>query len=52
MPIVRIDKGPEFSCGADDTILRAGLRAGLGFPYECNAGSCGVTERSIFRVEY
>ena len=30
-----------FDCGGDDTILRAGLRAGLGLPYECNVGSCG-----------
>jgi toluene monooxygenase electron transfer component len=30
-----------FDCAADDTILRAGQRAGLGFPYECNVGSCG-----------
>ncbi|MEP7069539.1 MAG: 2Fe-2S iron-sulfur cluster-binding protein [Usitatibacter sp.] len=42
MAVIRIDKGPEFACGADDTLLRAGLRAGLGFPYECNAGSCGT----------
>jgi len=25
-----------------DTILNTALRAGLGFPYECNSGSCGV----------
>ncbi len=30
-----------WSCSDDDTILRAALRAGLGFPYECNVGSCG-----------
>lgn len=30
-----------FSCDDDDTILRAALRAGLAFPYECNVGSCG-----------
>lgn len=30
-----------FDCADDDTILRAALRAGLGFPYECNVGSCG-----------
>ncbi len=30
-----------FSCAADDTVLRAAQRAGLGFPYECNVGSCG-----------
>lgn len=31
----------SFDCADDDTILRAALRAGLGFPYECNVGSCG-----------
>jgi toluene monooxygenase electron transfer component len=31
----------EFACAADDTLLRAAQRAGLGFPYECNVGSCG-----------
>jgi toluene monooxygenase electron transfer component len=30
-----------FECGDDDTIMRAAARAGLGFPYECNVGSCG-----------
>lgn len=30
-----------FSCPPDDTLLRASLRAGMGFSYECNAGSCG-----------
>ena len=30
-----------FTCDDDDTILRAALRAGLAFPYECNVGSCG-----------
>lgn len=39
---VRITEGGEYTCAADDTLLRAGLRAGLGFPYECNAGSCGT----------
>ncbi len=32
----------EFDCAVDDTILRAGLRAGLGLPYECSVGSCGT----------
>jgi toluene monooxygenase electron transfer component len=31
----------SFACAADDTLLRAAQRAGLGFPYECNVGSCG-----------
>ncbi len=42
MRSVRIAQGPEYACAPDDTLLRAGLRAGLGFPYECNAGSCGT----------
>jgi len=39
---VRIAGGETYRCAADDTLLRAGLRAGLGFPYECNSGSCGT----------
>lgn len=31
----------SWDCADDDTILRSALRAGLGFPYECNVGSCG-----------
>jgi toluene monooxygenase electron transfer component len=42
MHSVRIAEGPEYRCATDDTLLRAGLRAGLGMPYECNAGSCGT----------
>jgi toluene monooxygenase electron transfer component len=30
-----------YSCDESDTVLRAALRANLGFPYECNVGSCG-----------
>lgn len=30
-----------FACARGDTVLRAAQRAGLGFPYECNVGSCG-----------
>jgi len=30
-----------YDCDEADTVLRAALRAGLGFPYECNVGSCG-----------
>jgi toluene monooxygenase electron transfer component len=42
MPSIKLADGTEFRCAEDDTLLRAGLRAGLGFPYECNAGSCGT----------
>ena len=30
-----------FDCSGNDTLLRAAQRAGMGFPYECNVGSCG-----------
>jgi len=39
---VQLADGQAYSCADDDTLLRAGLRAGLGMPYECNAGSCGT----------
>jgi toluene monooxygenase electron transfer component len=42
MRSIRLSDGVEYSCADGDTLLRAGLRAGLGFPYECNAGSCGT----------
>jgi toluene monooxygenase electron transfer component len=42
MAQIRNADGAAFTCAVDDTILRAGLRAGLGFPYECNSGSCGT----------
>src|SRR5215469_13214629 len=31
----------SFSCLPEDTLLGAALRAGVGLPYECNAGGCG-----------
>ena len=31
----------SFSCAENDTLLRAALRNGIAFPYECNVGSCG-----------
>lgn len=39
--IVQEPGGAEFECAADDTVLRAALRAGIGMPYSCNTGSCG-----------
>jgi len=49
MHAIRIAQGPEFGCGEGDTLLRAGLRAGLGLPYECNAGSCGTCKVELLR---
>lgn len=51
MPAVRIAQGPGFPCAEGDTLLRAGLRAGLGFPYECNAGSCGTCKVELVEGE-
>ncbi|QJQ07531.1 CDP-6-deoxy-delta-3,4-glucoseen reductase [Undibacterium piscinae] len=33
--------GRQFSCDADETILSAALRAGVGLPYGCKNGACG-----------
>ena len=39
---IHIDRSSiDFEQDAGDTVLRAALRAGIGFPYECNAGGCG-----------
>jgi toluene monooxygenase electron transfer component len=35
------DTTTRYECGPGDTLLRAGLRAGLPLSYECNVGSCG-----------
>ncbi len=40
--IALADSPESFLCAPEDTILRAGLRAGIGMPYECNVGSCGT----------
>lgn len=43
MPTITIaDTGQRYECPPDDTLARAGLRAGLGMPYECNVGCCGT----------
>ncbi len=33
--------GASFDCRSDETLLRAGLAAGLAMPYECASGACG-----------
>jgi toluene monooxygenase electron transfer component len=42
MRTITINNEAKYACADDDTLLRAGLRAGFGMPYECNAGSCGT----------
>ena len=41
----------SFECPQDDTILRAGLRTGLGMAYECNVGSCGNCQFELIEGE-
>ncbi len=33
--------GHKFDCAPDETVLVAGLRAGVGLPYGCKNGACG-----------
>lgn len=47
MARIEIGDGAGFDCSAGDTLLRAGLRAGLGLPYECNAGGCGTCKAEV-----
>ncbi len=41
----------SFPCGGDDSLLRAGLRAGMGLPYECSTGSCGTCKFQLLDGE-
>ncbi|MDO8437869.1 MAG: 2Fe-2S iron-sulfur cluster-binding protein [Nitrosomonadaceae bacterium] len=50
--LIRIAGGDVcFPCAPDDTMLRAAQRAGLGFPYECNVGSCGNCKFELVKGE-
>lgn len=40
-----------FQAGQGDNLLRAGLRAGIGLPYECNAGGCGSCKFELISGE-
>lgn len=51
MPKVQIVSGASFDVGAQDTVVRAALRAGIGFPYECNSGSCGTCKFTLLEGE-
>ncbi|RLA21334.1 MAG: oxidoreductase [Gammaproteobacteria bacterium] len=46
-----LDKGFEFQQDEGDTLLRSALRAGLGFPYECNSGGCGSCKFELVEGE-
>lgn len=40
-----------FTVAPGDNLLRAGLRAGIGLPYECNAGGCGSCKFELLHGE-
>ncbi|QYG09376.1 CDP-6-deoxy-delta-3,4-glucoseen reductase [Janthinobacterium sp. PAMC25594] len=39
--------GHQFSCEADETILSAAIRAGVGLPYSCKSGACSSCKGKI-----
>jgi CDP-4-dehydro-6-deoxyglucose reductase len=39
--------GHQFACDADETVLAAALRAGVGLPYGCKNGACGSCKGKI-----
>lgn len=41
-----------FTCGDQETILRAGLRQGVSLPYECATGTCGTCRARVMQGEY
>jgi len=40
-----------YACDEGDTLLRAGLRQGLGLAYECNVGACGSCKFDLLEGE-
>jgi toluene monooxygenase electron transfer component len=41
------DSSHTFECNEGETILRAGLRHGVGLPYECASGTCGTCKAAL-----
>lgn len=49
---IRLDQnGSDYGCAEGDTLLRGGLRAGLGLAYECNVGACGSCKFDLLEGE-
>lgn len=49
--IVLMGAETSFKCAENDTLLRAGLREGLGLAYECNTGACGSCKFELLEGE-
>jgi NAD(P)H-flavin reductase/ferredoxin len=50
MPKITVESGQEtvtIECAVSETLLSAGLRAGIGLPYECCSGICGACRFEI-----
>lgn len=43
--------GRQFSCAADETILNAAIRAGVGLPYGCKNGACSSCKGMVLSGE-
>lgn len=41
----------DFACRKGDSLLAGALRAGIGFPYECNSGGCGSCQFELVEGE-
>jgi CDP-4-dehydro-6-deoxyglucose reductase len=39
--------GAQFACEADETVLSAAIRAGVGLPYGCKNGACGSCKGKV-----
>jgi CDP-4-dehydro-6-deoxyglucose reductase len=39
--------GHQFACEADETVLAAAIRAGIGLPYGCKNGACGSCKGKV-----
>jgi CDP-4-dehydro-6-deoxyglucose reductase len=39
--------GTQFACEADETVLSAAIRAGVGLPYGCKNGACGSCKGKV-----
>ena len=49
---VEIEGGATFAADAgEDSVLRAALRAGAGFPHECSVGGCGACRYELLEGE-
>ncbi len=49
--VTNLKDNSSFNQDANDTILRAALRAGVGMSYECNSGCCGGCKFTLLEGE-